>query len=136
MASINHHGAKSAFAQGRFAFGWRKTMLKQAIMAIAAIGALSVASPADARHHSHTRVVISYGTPAYYGDPYRGYYSGYYHPYYDPYYHPRYRYRHEYYRDRDDYYRPRYRHWKKRHWRHHRHDHYDRYDRGDHYYRD
>jgi hypothetical protein len=93
-------------------------MIKQALIAMAAFGAVAVSSPADA-HHDRVRasVVISYGSP--------GYYGGYYDPYHDPYYYrpryyhyePRYRYRPRYYHDDRYYYRPHKRHWKKRHWR-------------------
>ncbi len=105
-------------------------MLKNALIAIAALGAVAFSAPADARHRhrGQTNIVVSFGAPTYYGDPYGGYYNGYYDPYYRPvryqpvyyqqhYYQPRYNYRPRYYND--PYYRPRHRGWKKRHHRRH-----------------
>lgn len=105
-------------------------MLKQALIALAAFGAVAVSTPAEAhRDRVRTSVVVSFGSPVhYYGYPAGGYYDPYYRPY-SPryrsrvyYYQPRYRYRPRYY-NYDPYYRPHRRYWKKRHWRRH----YDRW---------
>jgi hypothetical protein len=103
-------------------------MFKKTLIALAAMGAVALSTAADARHRDRgrTQVVVSFGTPTYYGNHYGGYYNGYYDPYYrpvyyqpvyyQPYYQPRYRQRVQYY---DPYYRPRHRGWKKRHYRRH-----------------
>jgi hypothetical protein len=95
-----------------------KAMLKQALIALAAFGAVVVSAPAEAhRDRVRTSVVVSYG-PGYYDPYYRPvYYRSRYQPYYY-HYQPRYRYRTRYYDDYR-YYRPHKRHWKKRHWRRH-----------------
>lgn len=96
-------------------------MLKQTLIALAAMGTLAVSVRAEAhhRHRSGANIVVSIGG-GHHGHPYGGYYRPvYYQPvYYQPVYYryPQYRHRQRgyYY---DPYYRPRYRH----HRRHHRH---------------
>lgn len=93
-------------------------MIKQALIALGIMGAVAVATPAEAhRDRVRTSISISYGSPGYYDHYYR---PVYYRPRYQPYYYhqPRYRYRTRYYDDYR-YYRPHKRHWKKRHWRRH-----------------
>jgi hypothetical protein len=93
-------------------------MLKQAIIALVAFGAIAMSVPAEAGHRDRgrTQIVVRVGTPVYYGHPNGGYYSRYRAPYYQPYYYneqPRYRTRPRYYDD-DYYYRPQRRQWQKR----------------------